>query len=186
MNNDNNSLELTKHERRMLRKRHHDDERQRTVRRQAARTWLIIAGLIVITSAVSGAVFLYNRTRPRAPAADVVARAGLHWHPEISIVLKGQRQEIPANVGIGAVHNPLHTHDSSGVIHLEFEGLVTIDDLRLGQFFQVWNKPFSSTCILDKCNDSTGQVTMMVNGQQNTEFERYIMRDKDTIEIRYE
>lgn len=170
----------------MLRKRQYAEEGQPTARWRLGEKWLKAAVLIVIASASLAGLIWYAASRPKTPDSDILARQGLHWHPELTIFLKGQQQEIPANVGIGTVHNPIHTHDASGVIHLEFEGLVTIDDLRLGQFFQAWNKPLSSTCILDKCNDPDGQVTMTVNGQPSTEFDRYVMRDKDTIAIRFE
>jgi len=125
-------------------------------------------------------------TQPPLPAGDIVSKNGIHWHPELTISIKGQQQEIPANLGIGFVHNPIHTHDSTGVLHLEFEGRrVTKDDIRLEQFFKLWGKPFSSSCVLDKCNGPDGQLTVTVNGKPNTEFEQYIMRDKDQIEITY-
>ncbi|MDP3784460.1 MAG: hypothetical protein Q8R12_00010, partial [bacterium] len=103
--------------------------------------------------------------------------SGLHWHPELAIFVKGEKQEIPANLGIGAVHNPMHTHDSSGVIHLEFQGVVRKDDLKLGHFFQVWGKDFM---------ELGSTVKMTVNGEENTELQDYIMKDSDKIELRYE
>lgn len=107
---------------------------------------------------------------------QIISRNGLHWHAELVIYIKGEKQEIPANIGIGAVEQPIHTHDASGVIHMEFGGLVHKDDLKFGQFFKIWGKQF----------DSRGKVKMIVNGEQNQEFENYQMHDGDNIEIRYE
>ena len=91
--------------------------------------------------------------------------------------MKGEKVEIPQNIGLGAVHQPTHTHDDLPLIHLEFSGLVKGDDTKLGKFFRVWNKDFREF----------GQtVTMTVNGEPNTELENYPMKDKDKIVLRYE
>lgn len=118
--------------------------------------------------------------------SNVLATRGLHWHPELEIYIKGEKQEIAQNVGLGAVHNPMHTHDDLPLIHMEFGGRVTLQDSRLGNFFQIWGKEFSSQQIFDHKNGSEGAVTMTVNGVENTEFENYHMRDGDKIVIRYE
>lgn len=118
--------------------------------------------------------------------SSVISTNGIHWHPELEIYIKGERQTIPQNVGLLAGHNPIHTHDDLPVIHLEFGGRVTQDDIRLGKFFDVWEKKFSSECIFNYCNGEEGTVKMFVNGELSTEFENYVMRDGDKIEIRYE
>lgn len=120
------------------------------------------------------------------PEEEVISRSGIHWHPQLSIYIKGKQQEIPKDFGIGAVHLPIHTHDSSGTLHLEMGGTVTRDKIKLGHFFQLWSKEFNSTQIFDKKNGEEGRVKMFVNGKENTEFENYLMKDKDNIEIRYE
>lgn len=127
----------------------------------------------VLTSAVmlGGFVWLIDR-QPPIQESDIISRQGIHWHPHLRIVINGKEQEIPANIGIGIVHAPIHTHDDTGTLHLEFSGLVKKDDIKLGQFFKIWGKPFPSF-----------NVKMLVNGKENTEFENYLMQDKDEIEI---
>ena len=71
-------------------------------------------------------------------------------------------------------------------MHIEAQGVVTKDDTRLGRFFQVWGKDFNLTTIMDKKNDQGGTVKMLVNGKENAEFENYLMKDGDKIEISYE
>lgn len=174
----------TKHERWHLRKQEKEAARNHSVRSRKFKRW---ATWLLVIGGSAGLFVWWAASQKPIPEEDVVARRGLHWHPELTISIKGQQQDIPANLGIGAVHNPIHTHDSTGVLHLEFEGRrVTKDDIRLGQFFKLWDKPFSSSCIFDTCNGSDGQLKMTVNGKPNTAFDQYIMRDKDKIEIRYE
>jgi hypothetical protein len=150
---------------------HHRNEQKRTAKRvmKIALTVIIIGGSI-------GAFVWYLATRPPIPEGEILSRSGLHWHPELAIFAKGEKQEIPANLGIGAVHNPMHTHDSSGVIHLEFQGVVRKDDLKLGRFFELWCKDFM---------EFGSSVRMTVNGEENAEYADYILRDKDKIELQY-
>jgi len=110
---------------------------------------------------------------------DILSRNGFHWHPEVTIYVKEEKQEIPANIGIGAVHQPIHTHDDSnqGILHMEFQGLVRKENATLGQFLKGWGKDI---------NSFGTNVKMTVNGQENTELENYVMQDQDKIELRYE
>lgn len=108
---------------------------------------------------------------------DVLSARGLHTHPELKIFVKGEQIEIPQNVGIGAVHQPVHTHDDVPIVHLEYPALVKREDTRLGKFFEVWGKDF---------REFGQSVAMTVNGEPSTEYENYEMKDKDKIELRYE
>lgn len=128
---------------------------------------------------IAGFVWLVA-SAPKTPEGEILSRNGFHWHPELAIYVKGVRQEIPPNLGIGVAHQPMHTHSedaSQGVIHLEFQGLVKKSDVALGKFLQTWNKDI---------NSFGTDVKMTVNGKENTEYENYVMRDKDKIELRYE
>ncbi|TSC71132.1 MAG: hypothetical protein G01um101449_117 [Parcubacteria group bacterium Gr01-1014_49] len=121
---------------------------------------------------------------------DSISRSGVHWHPTLAIYVKGVPQEIPANIGVGPQYagapgyDPqmqmmaVHTHDDMPAIHLEFAGgPVRKEDVTLGQFFKIWGKDMRSF-------GST--MYMTVNGEENTDYENYVMRDKDKIELRYE
>jgi len=146
-------------------------------------------GLLTLAILVGGVFFLSKSENPSIPESEIVERNGLHWHPKLTVTIKGRKQEIPANLGIGAVHQELHTHDQDakdGVIHMEMKGVVAKDETKLKNFFGVWGKEFSSTQIFDKKNGEEGKVKMMVNGKENIDFENYQMRDGDKIEVRYE
>ena len=156
---------------------------QKLEKKQAIKKWILwglVGGLAI---ALIGGLILYIATRPPVPENDIVSRNGFHWHPELTIYIKGVKQEIPANIGLpagmGAVHQPIHTHDDSGqgIVHMEFEGLVQKRDTTLGQFFKNWGKDMRSF---------GANMKMTVNGQENTEYENYIMQDKDKIELYYE
>lgn len=151
----------------------------------------VIGGITLATIIILvGGVFLLTKSEnPNVPEDQVVVRAGLHWHPKVTVTIKGEKQEVPANLGLGAVHGKIHTHDQDnkeGVIHMEMQGIVTKDDTRLARFFQVWGKEFSAKKLFDKTSSSDGTVKMLVNGKENTEFENYLMKDGDRIEVKYE
>lgn len=165
-----------------------EEERQKG-QKKSLKHILKIALMVISAGGAIGGAGWYIASRPptsSTPPDEVISRSGLHWHPELSITVKGQKQEIGANIGIGVTHNPIHTHDSTGVLHLEFQGLVRKNDLKLDKFFEFWDKQFNSNCILDSCNGPDGKLKMLVNGEDNAEFENYQMKDKDKIEIIYE
>ncbi len=108
---------------------------------------------------------------------ELVSANGVHWHAELEIYAKGNKIEVPNGIGLTGGHQPIHTHDDAPVVHLEFPGRTVKDDLKLGNFFRNWGKDFMSF---------GPSVKMIVNGTENTEYENYIMQDKDKIELYYE
>ena len=71
------------------------------------------------------------------PALGVEGTA-LHIHEHLDVFVDGERVVVPAGVGIDPASrfiSPLHTHDTSGVIHVESP---TVRPFTLGEFFGVW------------------------------------------------
>jgi hypothetical protein len=153
--------------------------------------------------ALVATVFIFSNQSP--PAVGTQNTTGnlncteIHWHALLKIYLNEDPQFIPANIGTGNIGlvidtglsganaSPMHTHDASGVIHIENQcPEKNPETAKLGYFFKVWEKPFNSTCILDKCNDGTRFVQMKVNGIENSEFDRYAVGDEDEIVITYD
>ncbi|MDO8469940.1 MAG: hypothetical protein Q7S84_02910 [bacterium] len=189
-------MQSTKRERKELKRQEKLEAKEATAQNRRVKkiaSWGLGGGLTVV---VIGGLIWYAMTRPPILESDVVSRSAFHWHPELTIYIKGERQEIPANIGIGAVHQPIHTHADDagqGIIHLEFQGLARTRDVLLGQFFKNWGKDIRSFGTNMQPSDERGStegsrpnVTMTVNGEENAEYENYVMRDKDKIELRYE
>lgn len=146
---------------------------------------------ILIGTAVAGVLAggLWWSSNAVESDTDVITRRGMHWHPELAVYVRGERQIIPADIGIGTQYAGfpgydgamgmagVHTHDATGVIHFEFSGLVREKDLTLGEFFRVWGKDMRAF---------GSNVRMTVNGKESVEYENYMMRDGDKIELRYE
>jgi hypothetical protein len=84
--------------------------------------------------------------RPRLAALDLPALAfegtRLHIHQHLDVFVDGRRVVVPAGIGIdaaGTFISPLHTHDTSGIIHVESP---TVRRFTLGEFFGVWGVRF--------------------------------------------
>jgi len=147
--------------------------------------WVVAAAVLILT--VYGITILIKRApKNGSDENEIISREGLHFHSELLIFIKGEKQIIPKDVGIGITHNPMHSHEEDGIIHMEFNGVVRKNDLKLGNFFKVWKKQFSVNCIFEFCNNNEGKIKMFVNGAENHDFENYIMKDSDKIEIRFE
>ncbi|MBI5457012.1 hypothetical protein HY969_04725 [Candidatus Kaiserbacteria bacterium] len=137
-------------------------------------SYIIIAVIVLFVGGIGFTKYLQGSD------PNVVSRSAFHWHPTLTIYAKGEKQTIPPNIGIGAVHQPMHTHSedsAAGVIHLEFGGAANREDVMLGKFFKNWGKDMRSFGM---------NMRMTVNGKENTEFENYVMHDKDVIELHYD
>lgn len=76
-----------------------------------------------------------------------------HVHAHLSIIRNGQLLAIPPHIGLTGCAYELHTHDKSGIIHVE---TAAYHRLTLGQFFAVWGQTLSS-------NNVAGIVGMPMN-----------------------
>ncbi len=164
--------------------------------------------IVIVLLLVGGLIFLSksrsednknSQIKNLESSGDLISKEGIHWHPELAIYIQGTKQEIPVNIGIGMQYagyprydgmmmmTDIHTHDNFGTLHWEvMHGPVGKEEVKLGSFFAIWGKKFNNDCILEFCNGPDGQVKMLVNDKENTEFENYLVKDKDKIEIRYE
>jgi hypothetical protein len=167
-------------------------EEPKKVNTKEVRNWtifIVIIGVIVlligwgISSAVTG-----SKECKTAPVTEINigshTNLAMHIHPHLQIIVNGQQQLTPANIGVGpGLMRPIHTHDSSGEIHVEGP---CKREFVLGDFFAIWGRNFDSQCILDNCITDGGTLTMTVNGQLNNEFENLVLKDEDNIVINYD
>lgn len=171
---------------------------RRTKKRMMIGTVLVILlGLVgwgVISSGSDG----QGQETYTIPLGDTshIPPGAVHWHPHLTIVIDGIEQPIPVGIGVtigkrvdthlsGMGMSPTHTHESDGTIHLENNNPSSKPaTTTLGYFFYVWEKQLTKDCIFEYCTDE-GTLKMYVNGKENTEFDGYLMKDKDDIRIEY-
>lgn len=92
---------------------------------------------------------------------------------------------VPANIGISpaaGIESPLHTHDTSGVIHIEAG---QPHDFRLADFFTIWGVGFSDTQLGGYHNASDRTVQVFVNGQAVADPVGYVIHARDNIVVAY-
>ena len=92
----------------------------------------------------------------------------LHTHEHLDVFVHGKRVTVPATIGIdpaGQFISPLHTHDDSGVIHVESD---TQRAFSLGQFMDVWGVLFTRDCVGSQCTSSDNRLRVYVDGQEAT------------------
>jgi hypothetical protein len=65
-----------------------------------------------------------------------------HKHALVSIYRNGTRLAMPTSIGRALCHYEMHTHDNSGIVHIEAE---VPRYFNLGQFFSLWGQPLSAT-----------------------------------------
>jgi len=99
---------------------------------------------------------------------------GVHWHPTLSITMNGSPFTVPAQIGIdpslwkdhsldqyagGGGVAALHTHDTSGTIHVEVN--TSHRDFTLHEFLAIWGQPSDGSAI-----DGHPVTSLTVDGVQ--------------------
>jgi hypothetical protein len=84
----------------------------------------------------------------------------LHIHQHLDLYVNGKHVVLPAGVGIydNSFITEVHTHDTSGIIHVESPAVRTF---RLGQLFAEWGVKLTASCVGSYC----GSVHWWVNGK---------------------
>lgn len=94
-----------------------------------------------------------------------------HYHAHLSLIVNGQQIALPLGVGIknavvegdslaiaGTCFYWLHSHDRTGIIHIEPS--VTGHTFTLGEYFDIWGEPLTSGNVAG----NQGAVTVYVDG----------------------
>jgi hypothetical protein len=86
----------------------------------------------------------------------------IHIHQHLDIYVNGKHVDVPGQIGIydGQFLTELHTHDTSGVLHVESPKK---REFSLGEVFGVWGVRLTSTCIGGYCKPKT-PWRMYLNG----------------------
>jgi hypothetical protein len=98
---------------------------------------------------------------PALPAEGTV----LHIHQHLDVFVDGKPVTVPGGIGIDPAQqfiSPLHTHDPSGIMHVESP---TPESFTLGQFFGVWGVPLGSSRIGGLTTGAGKQLHAWVNGK---------------------
>ncbi len=118
---------------------------------------------IALSAVLVAALATGQPVGPHHVGCNVTEQFVEHWHPHLTIEHRGVPVTIPADIGIVTAGYAvlclywLHTHDDSGIIHVESPQAMIFT---LGDFFAVWGQPLSST----RVGPYTGHVRAFVDG----------------------
>ncbi len=126
------------------------------------------------------------RVRAAGLVPETAERLQFHVHSHLDVFLDGKSIAVPAGIGIDVTNpavqsavvdgqeqyggisspcdtaciSPLHTHDSSGILHTESS---TRKDNTLGQLFIEWHVRLDASCVDTYCKPAK-RVAVYVNG----------------------
>jgi hypothetical protein len=166
------------------------ERKEKTLRRRN-RHPVAIALVVVIVAAGLGLYVVVGPALQQPPFGCITGESWIHLHPYLTIDIEGTNVTIPEGVGIlqgQSCFEPIHTHDSSGLLHIELsQSDAKSRNYTLGDFFAIWaytvksgsgTAPtlsgaalpveFTSSDILGFKTNSTYQVTLLVDGKQST------------------
>jgi hypothetical protein len=191
------SVKQARQERRREEQRRREEERRRARRSR----FLLVGGLVVVLAVlVASGLYFFVLARPQTQGRPIVDPAyppvdnvycdpteqiAVHYHAHLSIYINGKPVTLPANVGIASdCFYWLHTHDTTGVIHIEAP-----QDLKftLGQFFQIWERQFGElgNGFLPELDQTSGW-TVYVNGTlYRGDFHTLVLRSHQLITLAY-
>lgn len=92
--------------------------------------------------------------------------SALHLHQHLDLYIDGKPVTVPPGIGVNQSDrfiSDIHTHDKTGVIHVESPKVQTFT---LGQFFDIWGVQFTDHSIGGYKTNSEKTLKVFVNGKQ--------------------
>jgi hypothetical protein len=107
------------------------------------------------------------------PVANIKCDTGeqlaTHYHAHVTLIYRGQPAMIPAQVGItNGCFYWMHTHTTTGIIHIEAPKSAASRTFTLGDFFAVWNQPLSTKQVATFKVGSEDELKIWVDGKPYT------------------
>jgi len=141
--------------------------------------YTLIAASIILVSVAAAEVFSVNTIR-------------MHIHPQLSILIRGASENVPAEIGIDSdlwrdrsldrygVNglSPLLTRDGSGTIHVESN---TVRDFTLHEFLSVWGESTDYSQVVGNPIQPGESACIFVNGQSMSPSSDVIFLDQQKI-----
>nr|WP_024126391.1 MULTISPECIES: hypothetical protein [unclassified Streptomyces]AHE39010.1 Hypothetical protein pFRL3_233c [Streptomyces sp. FR1]AHE39508.1 Hypothetical protein pFRL4_275c [Streptomyces sp. F2] len=109
-----------------------------------------------------------------------------HIHAHLALYVGGKQVPVPANVGISMadqIESPMHTHDTSGVIHIEASQ--ASNAFTLGAFLDIWGVKLTDHQLGGYTATGGSTLQAYANGKPLTDPARYVLHPHDNIVLGY-
>ncbi|MBI2148915.1 hypothetical protein HYU23_04495 [Candidatus Woesearchaeota archaeon] len=185
-----NFEELTKHEKKHLKKEQREEEQKQHEEKKSKKelksktTKYVITAAVILLIVFGGYYFIIKPITSFKPYYS----GFYHWHANFEASICGEPAQVRCGAGMCGPMNMHHHNDN--IIHIEGNTIAKQQDLQLGNFFHGLGLDFSNQSLLGKkngdlCpNGKLGTVNMYVNGQQNYEFDKYMLKRCDSSNIK--
>lgn len=135
--------------------------------------WIVGGAFAITIIALLVAIKIANTTFLPSPVAGVSCQAGeqlaVHYHAHLTIIYDGTSANVPAQIGIKSkCLYWLHTHDTTGVIHIEAPKSAAGRQFTLGDFFAVWQQPLGPRRVATLSVPSGQSLKVWVDGRSYT------------------
>jgi hypothetical protein len=133
---------------------------------------IVFVGFAILAFLVASCGGGTERTSAVTPTSAATASVGCsateqltyHIHAHLALFVDGAPETIPAGIGIHRTCIAwLHTHDTSGIIHVEAPAPHTYT---VGDFFAVWGKRLDTTHLLDHTAGDQHHIEAYVDGNR--------------------
>lgn len=138
---------------------------------------IVAIGLMVWGSTLTPTLKPWSDTTSVGCLPNGHQNLALHIHPRLSIVVDGEKEAVPANIGIREnCMAEVHTHDTTGELHIETVTVERGDLFTLQDFFDVWEMEL----------EREGYVVQVFhNGREQEMLSDVPLRDGENLEIVY-
>ena len=158
--------------------------------------------LTVLGVAICILFLLMSQSTPELNAQESIANKTsnkiiMHIHANLSVTVNGKSLIVPNGIGINSslwkdhsldrfgtgqnanifglitrAMSPLHTHDSSGTIHVES---TEYRNYTLGQFLNIWGIPLQGS-----------KINLLTDGNSTENYNNYILKDGEKMILKIE
>ena len=148
-------------------------QRERERRSRLLKRWLAFGGAALLVVGIIAFIVVKIVTSAPLPPyqtgatidnipCDQGEHLQVHYHVQLQMYVNGAQQTFPSDAGRQSntgCYYWLHTHAGDGLVHVEVpaDGTFTV-----GQFFDIWGQPLSTTQLLNTKVDSTHKMTIYV------------------------
>ena len=153
-----------------------------------------VVGILIAFSAGAGVYYTMGITSNSQSGLTIngiqcntMEQLQFHVHAHLDVYVNGHSIYIPPQIGIidDKCIYWLHTHDSTGVIHIESP---LKRDFTLGQFFQIWKSKLSNSSSFEEILAGKQVPTVYVNGNKvpsTTNYKDVKLNAHDEIAVVY-